>query len=223
VHSRWIYAVACGVLIVGASLAIAGTKSWLGPLASHTGAAAVASKPREDDCSLCHFNFDWNNLNTPGGGVEIIGLPQNYDAGQTYPITIRIYSDSTVASPTRKWGFQLTAARASDGEGCGTFILSDPDTLQIVLGDPGPFYSRAYVEHTYMGTRDGLFGPVEWRLSWQAPDPAEGTIYFFCAGNAADGTQDPGFDFIYTAADTVEDPPTAVKATSWGSIKSRYR
>jgi hypothetical protein len=138
-------------------------------------------------------------------------------------VTVRVHSDSTDAIPTRKWGFQLTAVRASDGEGCGTFSLPDPDTLQIMLGDPGPYYSREYVEHTLFGTRDGLVGPVEWSFSWTAPDPPVGKIYFFCAGNAADGNQDPGTDFIFTSADSMMDASTPVARESWGRLKTRYR
>jgi hypothetical protein len=118
----------------------------------------------------------------------------------------------------------MTAVRASDGGGCGTFVLGNNDSLQIVPGE-APFVGRSYVEHTSQGTRTGLDGPVSWTFDWRAPDPLEGPVYFFCAGNAADGTFDPGNDFIYTTADTVPDIVTwtPVAKVSWGSLKARYR
>ena len=214
------YCVFASSLIAG--IAFAYTDSALGPLASHTGAPAVGAKPEETNCTLCHFNVDWNNLNTKGGAVEILGLPKGYMAGQTYPLTVRLHSDSTAAYATRKWGFQISAVRASDGEGSGTFQVAS-DSIQVLSGDPGPYASRWYVEHAINGTRAGLFGPVTWTFDWHAPNPPEGKVYFFAAGNAADGTQDPGNDFVFTTADSVADATVPVRAVSWGALKTRYR
>jgi hypothetical protein len=168
-----------------------------------TGAFAVGGKSEEWDCTLCHFS-PFGNLDTPGGGVTLLGVPASYTPGQTYPLVLYLRSDSTAAFSTRKWGFEMTAVRHDDGEGVGTFI-HDPDTLQVVMGE-GEFASRAYLEHTDLGTRDGLAGPVRWAFSWQAPAAASGKIHFFCAANAADGTQDPGTDFIYTTSDSTLPP-----------------
>jgi hypothetical protein len=151
------------------------------------------------DCTLCHYS-EFDNLDAPGGRVEILDVPAAYSPGAVYPIRVRLRSDSTASSPSRRWGFQLTAVRGSDGEGVGTFLLPSPDTLQVVTGLD--FASRSYVEHRLAGTRPGLGGPVEWMFSWQAPSVASGKVYFFCAGNAADGTGDTYGDFIYTARDS---------------------
>jgi hypothetical protein len=64
---------------------------------------------------------------------------------------------------------------------------------------------------------------VEWTFSWRAPDTPQDTAFFFCAGNAANGSQEPSGDFIYTAADTVLDLTTPVRPVSWGAVKRRYR
>jgi hypothetical protein len=227
VRLKAVYAVPALVLATGFSLALGGgVLSEHGPIPSYTGAPDIRSKPAELDCTLCHFNFEWNNLNTPGGSVEILDLPPTYTAGLTYRLRVRLTTDSTAAYPDRDWGFQLTAVRASDGEGCGTFILDDADTLQIVsgaLGDRPELASRSYVEHTILGDRDGIASPVEWTFSWKAPDTPEDTALFFCAGNATNGNLDPTGDFIFTAAETLLDLTTPVKPVSWGALKKRYR
>jgi hypothetical protein len=192
-----------------------------------TGAPAIRSKPAEFNCTLCHLPDVKNNLNTPGGSVRILGLPKTYSVGQTYRLHVRLSTDSTAAFANRVWGFEITAVRGADGEGLGTFVLDDTDSLQIVSGaegeDPGDFGSRSYVEHKYPGTRQGLAGPVDWTFSWKAPDTPADTAYFFCAGNAANGSMDPSGDFIFTTAETVLDVTTPVKPLSWGAVKRRYR
>ena len=199
--SRLIYAFASLLLVAGATFAFATIQSDEGPLASSTGAPAVAGVPAEWDCTLCHFSVN-NNLNTPGGGVRVLGLPLHYAPGQTYPLRVRLGTDSTAYAAARNWGFQITAVRLSDGQGVGTFLLPDPDTLTILMGEAGDFASRAYLEQTGLGARTGLGSPVEWRFSWRAPNTDLGPIGFYCAGNAGDGTDDPGNDFIFTTGET---------------------
>ena len=218
------YIISVAALAAGVSLALGGDPlSEHGPLPSYTGAPAIHSKPEELNCSFCHLNFDWNNLNTKGGSVKILDLPKTYTAGQTYRFRVRLMTDSTAFFSGRKWGFQLTAVRASDGEGCGTFVLDDPDTLQVVPAEDPSLGSRMYVEHSFMGVREGLGGPVEWTFSWRAPEAPEDTALFYCAGNAANGSFDPSGDFIFTTADTVPDVTTPTIPVSWGEVKRRYR
>ena len=215
---------ACAAMLASAaSLALGGgLLSGYGALPSYTGARAIGGKPAEGNCTLCHSNVEGSKLDLPGGAVEILDLPATYTAGETYRIRVRLNSDSTTADPGRVWGFQLTAARASDGEGIGTFELDDPDTLTIQSGTD-EFASRFYVQQLIAGIRDSLAGPVEWTFSWRAPDTPQDTAFFFCIGNAADGSQEPSGDFIYTAADTVLDVTTPVRPVSWGAVKRRYR
>jgi hypothetical protein len=214
-------------LAAGVGLALAHTKSEYGPIASETGAAAIGTKPEEGNCTVCHFDpFDptHNTLNTPGGGIRLVGLPATYDPGVTYPITVELHTDSTASSPYRKWGFQITAVRARDGEGAGTFIIAADDTLQMFNGDAvGPYGSRTYVEHNYPGVRWGQASPSTWTFSWQAPSTPQGTIRFFMAGNAANGSFDPSGDFIFTGSDSMRDGTVPVRPISWGSLKARYR
>ncbi len=217
-----------GALAAGVSLApCGGIQSEFGPLPSVTGAPKIRGKPAESNCTLCHSAKVGNNLDTPGGSVKILDLPATYTAGQTYRLRVQLSTDSTAAYPDRAWGFELTAVRASDGEGCGTFVLDDSDTLQIVSGADGEhpveLSSRRYVEHKFLGSRSGRSGPVEWTFSWRAPTAPEDSALFYCAGNATNGNMDPSGDFVFTTAETVLDATTPVRTISWGAVKRRYR
>src|SRR5262245_36114962 len=129
VRIKFTQVVTAVALAVSASLVLgAGVLSEYGPLPGATGAPALRSKPEEFNCTLCHFAGATSNFNTTGGAVRILGLPKTYTAGQTYRLGVRLSTDSTAADPSRLWGFEITAVRAADGEGAGTFILDDADS-----------------------------------------------------------------------------------------------
>ena len=224
-------ATAASALIVAAFASLAaggGLLAESGPVPSFTGAPAIAGLPAEGDCTTCHLSAAGgaDNLNTPGGAIEILDLPGTYDAGATYRLRVRLATDSTAAYPGRKWGFQLTAVRAGDGEGIGTFVLDDAESLAVTLGSDGFFpelASRRYVQQKSAGTRVGLGGPVEWTFSWRAPDAPGDTVFFYGAGNAANGDQSGDGDFVFTARDTVLDATTPARPVTWGEVKRRYR
>ena len=223
-------AAVAGVIAMAAvvSMAAAAVCYHTGPLPSKTGAPAVAGSAAEPNCTQCHVTFGDTgqipNLDTPGGAVQILDLPHSYRPGNTYAVRVRLDSDSTRVSADRRWGFQLTAVAATTGLGAGSFVVPSADTLQVIAGDPSqPWPTRTYVEHTADGLHQSQAGPVEWRLFWKAPDAPAGTVRFFAAGNAANGSLDASGDFIYTTADTVTDTTTAVANISWGRLKARYR
>ena len=184
-------------LAVGATLAFAFST---GPPTSKTGAPAIAGVAAEGICRECHTTFP---LNTAGATLEILDVPQFYLPDTLY--TLRVRMTSTFAAP-RRWGFEVTAVRATDGQGAGTFDIAGIAGLQVVNG-AGAFASRRYVEHTSNGTFDNNLGPVEWTLRWRAPKPAAGRIFFFVAGNAANSNDLNTGDHIYTARDTTDASP----------------
>src|SRR5262245_51486969 len=208
--ARSLVLAAAFLYVLGAlSVALGGSAFVEGPLPSKTGAAAMGGKPGEPNCTSCHQTYDnfgqlINRLNTPGGGVKILDLPANYEPGQTYALRVHFATDSTASFAFRRWGFEMTAVRASDGEGAGTWELMSGDNLQVVMGS-GDFATRAYVEHSFDATHEGNASPVEWSLQWKAPDVASGTVYFFAAGNAANGNLGNDGDFIFTTSDSVPD------------------
>lgn len=207
-HLTAVIALAAGATRAGATLQ---PESSHGPDPSYTGAPAIADKPAEFNCTLCHFSFTGDNLNTPGGSVQIIGLPAAYQPGQLYPLQVRLDTDSTASFPNRRWGFQLTAIREQDGEGCGSFVLPPGDSLQVITGWATEFMSRNYVEHQTLAIHPGASGPMFWSFSWQAPAAIEGTVRFCAAGNAVDGSEDPGGDFVFTTQALVNPAPVAIE------------
>jgi len=215
-------------LVVGVTVAMSSAHYSSGPLPSKTGAPSVGGLPSESNCTQCHLTFGdggpVNNLNTPGGYVRILDLPSMYVPGNTYTVRVRLWSDSTVADTARRWGFQCTAVKAGDGAGAGSFEVRNVDSLQVIAADPSePWPTRSYVEHTFNGIHAGEAGPGEWTFHWHAPAQPSGAVYFFVAGNAANGSQDPSGDWIFTAADTMQDTTTAVRPVSWGGLKARWR
>ena len=184
-------------LVAGGTLALASSG---GPPPTRTGAPAVGGVAAEGVCTACHTSFP---LNAAGATLDILDVPEFYLPGRMY--TLRVRMTSTFALP-RRWGFQITAVRALDGQGVGTFDIAELAGVQIVSG-AGVFASRRYVEHTTSGTFDNNSGPVEWTLRWRAPATDAGRIFFFAAGNAANSNDSNSGDHIYTRRDTTDIHP----------------
>lgn len=205
---RWIVRLAVlAVIAAGATFAFALST---GPAASRTGAPLVGGVAAESNCTQCHGGFA---LNTPGATLEILDAPEFYVPGTQY--TLRVRMTSTFAPP-RRWGFQITAVRESNGQGSGTFDITGFAGIQILNGS-GVYASRRYVEHLSAGTFPLNNGPVEWTFRWTAPATNEGRIFFFAAGNAANNSNNNSGDHIYTQRDTTDinpllDVPLAVDA-----------
>lgn len=199
-------------LVVGAIVLLGFGLAWAlsnNPPVTRTGAPAIGSWPAETTCQSCHTT---NPLNDPNGALTI-DAPAFYQAGQTYPITVMLRYDlaDTTGASNPKWGFQLTAIKASDGAGVGTMITPNsggsptyPDSLTIGLITAGPLLGsgRQYMRHTGFATRTDKPSPVQWQFSWQAPGSDQGKVYFFAAGNAANGNSSSSGDFIFTSSDS---------------------
>lgn len=153
-----------------------------GPKPSHTGGFG------ERTCVRCHKDFSLNEGRTIGGVFSISGIPRAYAPGQRYPLVVRVGHPGQA-----RWGFQLTSRFSESGRQAGTLSPTDELTRLVADGE------IIYIEHNEEGTRgDTLDGPVEFRLEWIAPQKT-GPVQFNAAGNAADYSDDPTGDYIYTA------------------------
>jgi hypothetical protein len=150
------------------------------------------------------------------GTLSILGVPSQYAPGGAYSITVRLSSTANQNSLTRRWGFELTAIRLSDGQGTGTF--QSPDLL-VRTGSPATG-NRPYISHDGDTFQQGASSPVQWSFTWVAPQQDVGTIVFYAAGNAANGDQTNSGDFIYTASAAMAMAQTPVHATTWGRLKA---
>jgi hypothetical protein len=116
-----------------------------------------------------------------------------------------------------RWGFEMQAVQASTGDSAGIWVLganAPPDTFQIKKTSSLSVYkNRRYIEHTrntadptevHASTHWGELGPVEWHVNWKAPPGDSGKIYFFAAGNSANGDDISvgSGDFIFTTVES---------------------
>lgn len=165
--------------------------------------------PLRFTCTLCH---DLYPLNSGDGSLELLGLPFVYTSGTQYDLTVRL------ADPGQaEWGFEITAQDAS-GRSAGTFAVTDPVRTQH---SDNPGTSPDYLKHTRDGVYEGVMdGPVSWTFRWTAP--ATGSVTFYLAGNAADGSGDPWYDYIYALERTVEGPTVGVVSRTWSEVKELY-
>ena len=148
-----------------------------GPPTRHTGGFG------EPTCQSCH------EFAGEAGTFNILGVPEQYSPGMTYPIMVEISQPGQM-----RWGFQLAARFMADGVQAGTFELTDPMTTQIT-----PDADVQFVSHTSVGTYEGTpDGPVAWTFNWTAPPEGSGPVQFNAAGNAANGDTLFDGDFIYS-------------------------
>ncbi len=206
------------MLIGGAGLAFALST---GPDPSRTGAFKVQNKAAEINCTLCHTANSLgipSGINDPSGRLQILDVPAHYGPGQTYTLRVHLeHTWSPMPPDPLRWGFQMQAVQASTGDSAGTWILvpnAPPDTFKIQKPSPFTAYkNRRYIEHTRNpanpvdpngSTHYGELGPIEWHVQWKAPPGDSGKIYFFAAGNSAngDGISTGSGDFIFTTAES---------------------
>lgn len=157
-----------------------------GPPDGHAG-----DPPLFHTCTACHSSFP---LNSGNGALSLLGVPAAYVPDSTYAITVRITDPGQ-----RRWGFELTVLRESDDLRGGTLLELDPLTTQI---SGGVGEERDYAKQTLAGTfPNGSQG--EWDLLWTAPETGVGATRFYLTGNAANNSNTPIFDFIYSLDRTV--------------------
>jgi len=155
-----------------------------GPLPKLTGGF------REETCLQCHGSFKLNEGRTIGGVFEIHGVPKTYEPGKVYNLTV------VIGQPGQsRWGFEISVRHVASGKQAGTLL--PVDAMSQVKETDG----IQYLEHTSAGTREKTpDGPVEFPFTWTAPDTAGGPVFFSGAGNAADGSNTPAGDYIFTAS-----------------------
>src|SRR5215213_2190578 len=183
-------------LAVLAIITVAAYASISGPEPRHTGAPGDLG-----NCTVCH---DDNNANTGSGSVSInLGaIPSGlYEPGEKYRLTVNVRH-----SNRQRYGFQMTAID-TNGARAGTFQPAGSDSQVNPLTGAG---GRQYIQHREAGTLPNGSGQRTWQIDWTAPQTDIGTVRFYVAGNAANGSGDNRGDFIYTANVISESETTVV-------------
>ncbi len=173
-----------------AALPRLGEGASAGPQAAMTGAPAIGSEAAEGLCISCHTSFPLNP--DQAGTLQVEGVPDHYQPGQTYKLTVRI---SHADKAALRWGFQMTAVSMKDGAGAGEFVVSDTATTQVLSSMSG---TRSYVEHNYGGTAIGQSGGASWSFEWKAPAASAGRVGFFAAANVANADGSNQGDRVYS-------------------------
>jgi len=146
----------------------------------------------EQTCHLCHLD---NDLNAPGGTLEVTGVPATYAAGQTYSIGVTLSR-----SGMRRGGFEIAARFANGkrkGRQAGTWRVTN-DRMQLIPGASDR--ALTFVQHNLAGSRVVSTGTNAWTIDWTAPSPASGPILFNVAANASNNDDSPLGDYIYVRA-----------------------
>lgn len=178
----------------------------------------AADPPFFSYCTVCHVGAA---PDSGLGDVVITGMPERYQPGSTYPVTVTV--NDPVAS---RWGFEAGVTDRSDAQ-AGAFTSTSPGvSVQSQSG-------REWVNHNGGGTGQGVTGSFSWTFDWTAPQAGTGVVTLWVAGNAANNAQGSGGDLIYTAArsaveDGAQQPPVTValqpdglfpqRGTTWDAV-----
>ncbi len=203
--------------IIPATLAVAGlaVASSGGPPRSRTGAPAIGGVGAESTCLNCHSGSPINGSAT----LTFVNAPNFYVAGQTYTFSVRLASTATSGNANRVWSFELTAVNQSNGQGAGTFAnVAGQGTA--IIGGSGSYSTRRYIEEA-TDDRVGASSPQTWQVQWTAPDPGVGSVGFYAAGIAGNGSGTGG-DYVATASQVMADV-TPTEQVTWGKVKSLFR
>lgn len=153
------------------------------------GVPAAEGLPAEGNCTACHASSALNP--DTRGTIEILGLPERYQPGERYALTLRLaHPDET----RTRWGFQLTAVDAKRRRGVGELVVTDEASTQRLEGGPG---GRQYLEQTSDGSAIGKQGEQQWRFAWVAPAKDVGDVAFFGGGNASNADGSNQGDWIF--------------------------
>ena len=187
--------------------ALAASLTFVGALATGARASSLASAPtresppiahtggfREPTCEHCHWG---EPLNDPAGRLAVDGLPERFQSGASYRVTIGIRRPAV-----RTAGFELAARYAdgpSVGKQAGTLRAID-DRATVTRNDTT---GVQYAHHTPDGTTLTEPGAGAWVVEWTAPTSPQGSVVFHVVSNAGDENDSPLGDFIYSRAITV--------------------
>lgn len=169
--------------------------------------SGLAGAPGQSTCAACHGS---GSVSTGPGRVRIEAVSATGYAPGT-ALRLRV----TIEDPdARRWGFQLTARRASaNTQPMGTFTN--------VAGQGTSIPAQPTIGHSAAGTRPGTANSASWEVDWNPPAANEGPVIFYAAGNAAnnDNNSDPG-DRVYTTSLQVE--PAGATDVTGNTVLPQY-
>jgi hypothetical protein len=160
------------------------------PPLAHTGGFG------EPTCLECHFD---DPINDKGGVFTLAGVPDRYEPGKSYPITVRLGRKEIA-----RGGFELSTRIAegpSAGHQAGRLEATD-NRVNLADSTRADVGAVQYARHNRAGSDVGKTDTLEWVVKWTAPASAAGAVIFHAAGNAANDDNSPLGDYIYTTTAT---------------------
>lgn len=139
------------------------------------GSVGATSAPGDGTvCTTCHSSGNFGTsvdvkLKDKTSGAEV----NEYMPGVTYDVEVSIGTSTTPAG----YGFQVLALQNSDNTSISTWANALTANTQLTNAN-----NRQYFEHSGVAS-DNLF-----EAEWTAPVSGTGSVTFYAAGNAIDGT-----------------------------------
>ncbi|MBL4624822.1 MAG: T9SS type A sorting domain-containing protein [Flavobacteriales bacterium] len=163
--------------------------------------------PGENTCarSGCHANANVN----AGDGVNSYTFKNsvgtdvsNYDADETYSISVKIAESST-----SKFGFEIVALDVND-DNIGSWIITDAvRTWHQQTSDPSSL-NRKYVTHESAGTTATYPGESMWEFDWEAPVSGTGDVTFYFCTSATNNDGSGSGETLYLSNFTIPETGT---------------
>ena len=181
------------LIVIGLAIAVSLSFAYSGgPLDGYCG-----NPPANNNCTACHNSYP---VNSGDGEIGLDG-PLTYTPGDTLHYIFVYMNDPG----QNRWGFELTPMVGNNA--AGTLIVYDPTNTQL-SENPSP--SPDFLKQTSAGTYAGSNNCWGWAFDWIAPPAGTGTVYFYIVGNAANNSNSPAGDYIYTSIHTMTEEGSAV-------------
>lgn len=194
-HTRTVLSAAV-LTAVGTAAAVPAGLLVEGPPAGFTGGFG------EPTCVTCHLG---NEVDAFDGRVHVLGLPDAYERGAEYALTVVLEAEGTDVA-----GFQMTARRAEgDRRGQDAGRLLSVDARTAVRDSIGV----SYLHHTREGTTTSSSDGSSWSVLWIAPTSG-GPATINVAANSGNDDNSPLNDLVYAAEVTVAQGQTAPEPDS---------
>lgn len=172
------------------------------------GRAGNTGAPGEQNCGQCH------GTNNQAGGTMTItsNIPTSgYKPDSTYTVEVRVER-----AGQSLFGLGVACLTAANSN-AGTFVITKPTETQILTAGNG----RKNVTHTLNG--DAASNSKTFTFDWKAPAVGTGTVTFYGAGVAANGTNSSSGDFPYsTTLSATENTTSALDLSTESQLVSLY-
>jgi hypothetical protein len=141
-------------------------------------------------CVMCHNSFA---LNSGDGVMQLILPEEEIVEGETYSLAVNLEQNGQ-----SRWGFQLTVLDEND-EQAGEIIITDATNTQL---SDAAGTAPDYLKQTSTGTYEDQ-SSANWMFDWTVPPLAGGSVTFYLAGVAANGSSGNQGDYVYSLSESV--------------------